>query len=56
MLSCGKRGSLPVAGAANMVAVSQPPAAASISDDMKMADFMISSGLFCCFGGNGAEV
>jgi hypothetical protein len=33
MVSCGKRGSLLVAGAANIVAASQPPAAASVSDD-----------------------
>src|ERR1700733_12970732 len=46
MVSCGKRGSLPVAGGANMVAASQPLAAASISDDMKMADFTVSSGRF----------
>src|SRR5271169_5409559 len=46
MVSCGKRGSLPVAGAANIVAASQPLAAASTSDDIKMADFMNSSGRF----------
>src|SRR6516165_11304968 len=33
MVSCGKRGSLPVAGWANMVAANQPPAAASVSDE-----------------------
>src|SRR3984885_2595464 len=46
MDSCGKRGSLPVAGGANMVPAPQPLAAASISDDMKMADFTVSSGRF----------
>jgi hypothetical protein len=43
MVSCGKRGSLLVAGCANIVAASQPPAAATISDDIQIADFMISS-------------
>ena len=33
MVSCGKRGSLLVAGAANIVAAIQPPAAAKVSDD-----------------------
>src|ERR1700738_4144946 len=46
MVSCGKRGSLPVAGAANIVAANQPLAAAITSDDIKMADFMTSSGRF----------
>ena len=35
MVSCGKRGSLLVAGAANIVAANQPPAAASVSDDIQ---------------------
>jgi len=43
MVSCAKRGSLLVAGAANIVAANQPPAAATISDDIQIADFMISS-------------
>ena len=43
MVSCGKRGSLLVAGCANIVAASQPPAAATVSDDIQSADFMISS-------------
>jgi hypothetical protein len=46
MVSCGKRGSLLVAGAANIVAANQPPAAATISDDIQIADFMISSVFF----------
>jgi hypothetical protein len=37
---------LPVAGCANIVAANQPPAAATASDDIQMADFMISSGRF----------
>jgi hypothetical protein len=32
-----------VAGAANIVAANQPPAAAIISDGIQIADFMISS-------------
>jgi hypothetical protein len=36
---------LPVAGGANIVAATQPLAAASINDDIKMADFMVSSRL-----------
>ncbi len=48
MVSCGKRGSLLVAGWANMVAANQPLAAATASDDSPMddiqsVDFMISS-------------
>jgi hypothetical protein len=39
MVSWGKRGSLPVAGGANIVAVNQPPVAAIASEDMKIADF-----------------
>ena len=35
MVSCGKRGSLPVAGWANMVAANQPPAAATVSDESR---------------------
>src|SRR3982074_2649255 len=35
MVSCGKRGSLPDAGAANIVAANQPPAAAMASDDIQ---------------------
>jgi hypothetical protein len=46
MVSCGKRGSLLVAGPANIVAANQPLAAAIVSDDTKIADFMISSGRF----------
>jgi hypothetical protein len=34
---------LPVAGTANIVAANQPPAAATASDDIQMADFMVSS-------------
>src|SRR5258705_10933433 len=45
--SCGKRGSLLVAGAANIVAANQPPAAATASDDIQTeAECMISSVLF----------
>jgi hypothetical protein len=47
MVSCGKRGSLLVAGAANIVAANQPPAAASAIDEIQTeAEFMISSVLF----------
>src|SRR5664279_2511535 len=47
MVSCGKRGSLLVAGPANTVAANQPPAAATASDDIQNeAECMISSGLF----------
>jgi len=46
IVSCGKRGSLPVAGLANIVAANQPLAAAIASDDIKMAVFMVSSGAF----------
>src|ERR1700681_1132336 len=46
MVSCGKRGSLPVAGPANIVAANQPLAAAITSDDIKMAVFIVSSGAF----------
>src|SRR5271163_2654222 len=35
MVSWAKRGSLLVAGAANIVAASQPPAAASVSDEIQ---------------------
>jgi hypothetical protein len=42
---------LPVAGGANIVAASQPLAVANISDDMKMADFTVSSGLFLTISG-----
>jgi hypothetical protein len=45
-----------VAGAANIVAAIQPPAAASIIDDIRIADFMISSGLFSCSREKDAEV
>src|SRR3979490_2101561 len=51
IVSCGKRGSLPIAGGANMVAANQPPAAAGASDDIQIADFMISSGYFFMGGG-----
>jgi hypothetical protein len=37
---------LPVAGCANIVAANQPRAAATASEDIQMADFMISSMLF----------
>jgi hypothetical protein len=38
---------LPVAGAANIVAANQPPAAATASDDIQTeAEFMISSERF----------
>lgn len=44
MVSCGKRGSLLVAGVANIVAANQPPAAASVSDDNQSGvEFMQSS-------------
>src|SRR3954469_10065018 len=47
MVSCGKRGSLLVAGAANMVAANQPPAAATTSDDIQTeAEFMDSLRVF----------
>jgi hypothetical protein len=46
MVSCGKRGSLPVAGDVNIVAANQPLAAAATSDDIQTADFMISSRRF----------
>jgi hypothetical protein len=46
MVSCGKRGSLPVAGLANIVAANQPLAAAIASDDVKIAVFMVFSGRF----------
>jgi hypothetical protein len=57
MVSCGKRGSLLVAGPANIVAANQPLAAASASDDSPMddiqsVDFMISSvSFFIVHGG-----
>ncbi|MGN8548441.1 hypothetical protein ACQPTN_28530 [Bradyrhizobium sp. 13971] len=42
IVSCGKRGSLLVAGAENAVAASQPPAAASVSDESQtVAECMI---------------
>jgi hypothetical protein len=47
---------LPVAGGANIVAASQPLAAASIIDDRNRADFTVSSGLFCCLGDKRTEV
>src|SRR3977135_2193031 len=51
MVSCGKRGSLPVAGAANIVAANQPPAAAMASDDIQTdAVCMISSVHFLLYG------
>jgi hypothetical protein len=37
---------LPIAGAENIAAANQPPAAASAIDERKNADFMISSRLF----------
>jgi hypothetical protein len=44
MVSCGKRGSLLVAGAANIVAANQPPAAAMASDEIQTgAECIISS-------------
>src|SRR6266404_5669820 len=44
MVSCGNRGSLPVAGAVNIVAANQPPAAAMASDDIQIEAWcMISS-------------
>jgi len=46
MVSCGMRGSLPVADGANADAANQPPAAASASDESHNADFMFSSRLF----------
>src|SRR5581483_9515552 len=46
MVSCGKRGSFPVAAGANMVAATQPPAAAAKRDDVRRVDFTVSSGLF----------
>jgi hypothetical protein len=36
MVSCGKRGSLPVAGPQNTAAASHPPAAASATDESKI--------------------
>src|SRR6516165_5898214 len=36
MVSCGKRGSLLVAGPANIVAANQPPAAAIASDESQI--------------------
>jgi hypothetical protein len=50
MVSCGKRGSLPVADGANIVAANHPPAAATASDDIQSeADFMgIPPCVFVC--------
>src|ERR1700704_4815717 len=47
MVSCGKRGSLLVAGAANIVAATQAPGAAMVSDEIQTeAECMISSVAF----------
>jgi hypothetical protein len=39
---------LPVAGGANTIAANQPLAAATTSEDIQSADFMISSRAFLC--------
>jgi hypothetical protein len=46
MVSCGKRGSLLVAGAANIAAANQPPAAAITSDDIKTEAWCMISSVF----------
>jgi hypothetical protein len=46
MVNCGKRGSLPTADGANIIAAHHPLAAATASDDIQTTDFMISSRLF----------
>src|SRR5882724_2703571 len=49
MVSCGKRGSLLVAGPANIVAANQPPAAAIASDEMKTdVECMFPPNTFAC--------